>query len=110
MINSVTLIGRLGKDPELQTTEAGTSKATFPLAFHEYCMKNGERQTVTHWFTCVAFGPLAELCAEFTHKGCRVGVHGSLQQRSWVDKDGKPAQSVEIRIDDIEFVSNGRGE
>lgn len=68
MINSVTLIGRLGQDPELRTTENGMSIANFSLAHNEVRLVNGNRETVPHWFRCVAFGSLAQLCVEYLRK------------------------------------------
>ncbi len=105
MINSVTVIGRLGMDPEIRTTESGTSVASFRLANHEYRQVNGERQTVTHWFHCVAFGSLAQLCAEFVQKGAKVGIHGKLRQRLWETPDGDKRSTIEIHVRDIEFLS-----
>jgi single-strand DNA-binding protein len=115
MINSVTLIGRLGQDPELRTTENGTSIANFSLAHNEIRLINGNRETVPHWFRCVAFGSLAQLCVEYLHKGSRIGISGSLKQRSWETDDGNKRNSVEILVKDIEFLSanpnrNGDGE
>ena len=109
MINSVTIIGRLGKDPELRTTENGASMVKFSLAHNEYRNVNGERITQTHWFDCVAFGSLAELCSEFIHKGARVGVHGNLKQNRWETQNGDKRNSVEIFVRDVEFLSsNGK--
>ncbi len=109
MINSVTLIGRLGKDPELRTTENGASMVKFSLAHNEYRNVNGERKTQTHWFDCIAFGSLAELCSEFIHKGARIGIHGNLKQNRWETQNGEKRSSVEILVRDVEFLSsNGK--
>ncbi len=109
MINSITIIGRLGADPEIRTSESGNSVVRFPLAYHEYRQNNGERETVTHWFNCCAFGPLADVCSQFTHKGARVGIHGKLRQNSWMTKEGEKRKSIEIHVRDIEFLStNGK--
>ncbi|MBN1356152.1 single-stranded DNA-binding protein [bacterium] len=111
MINNVTIIGRLGADPELKSSETGTSVVSFPLAFNEYRKIDGERKSITHWFTCCAFGPLAELCSEFTHKGARVGISGQLRHHTWETKEGEKRGNVEIQIRDIEFLStNGNPE
>lgn len=105
MINAVTIIGRLGKDPELRTSEAGTSVCEFQLAHHEFRQVNGEHQTITHWFKCVAFGSLAQLCAEFLHKGARIGIHGNLRQKVWETEEGVKRTNVEIHLTDIEFLT-----
>ena len=108
MINSVTLIGRLGQDPELRTTENGTSIVNFSLAHNEIRLVNGNRETTPHWFRCVAFGSLAQLCVEYLHKGSRIGISGSLKQRNWEAEDGNKRSSVEILVKDIEFLSPNR--
>ncbi len=105
MINTVTIIGRLGQDPELKTTENGVSIANFSLAHNEMRLINGNRETIPHWFKCVAFGSLAQLCVEYLNKGSRIGVSGSLKQRSWETDDGNKRSSVEILVKDIEFLS-----
>ncbi len=105
MINTVTLIGRLGNDPELRTSESGTSVVNFNLANHEFRQVNGERQTITHWFKCVAFGSLAQLCSEFMHKGARVGIQGNLRQNSWETKEGDKRLTTEIHLRDVEFLT-----
>jgi single-strand DNA-binding protein len=105
MINSVTLIGHLGKDPELRTTEAGASVVTFPIAYHEFKQINGEKQNVTHWFNCFAFGTLAEICSEFMHKGAKVGITGQLRQKNWETKEGEKRSGVEIQVREVEFLT-----
>ncbi|MBN1297712.1 single-stranded DNA-binding protein [bacterium] len=106
MINTVTIIGRLGKDPEMRVTENGASVANFSLAHNEIRLVNGAREQIPHWFQCVAFGSLAQLCAEYLHKGSRVGISGALRQRSWETNEGEKRNSVEILIRDIEFISS----
>lgn len=105
MINSVTIIGRLGKDPELRTTENGASMVNFNLAHNEIRLVNGAREQIAHWFRCTAFGSLAQLCAEYLSKGSRIGVSGALRQRSWETSEGQKRNSVEILVRDIEFLS-----
>ncbi len=106
MINSVTLIGRLGADPELKTNINGTSIVNFPLACHEYRRTDGGREMITHWFSCCAFGNLARWCSDFAHRGARVGIRGSLKQNTWETKTGEKRNTVEIQVRDIEFISS----
>jgi single-strand DNA-binding protein len=105
MINSVTLIGHLGKDPEIRTTEGGASVVSFPLAFHEFRQVKGEKQTITHWFNCFAFGSLAEICSEYMHKGAKVGIMGQLRQKTWESKEGQKRNSVEIQVREVDFLN-----
>jgi len=106
MINSITIIGRLGQDPELRTTENGSSMVNFNLAHNEIRMVNGNREQTPHWFRCVAFGSLAQLCSEYLNKGSRIGVSGSLRQRKWETSDGDKRSTVDILVRDIEFLSS----
>lgn len=104
MINSVTMVGHVGKDPELHTAESGTSIVRFPFAYHEFRQQNGERQNITHWFNCVAFGNLATICSEFMHKGAHIAINGNLKQRSYENKEGEKRNSIEIHLRDVEFL------
>ncbi|MCD4653376.1 single-stranded DNA-binding protein [bacterium] len=106
MINSVTIIGRLGKDPELRTTENGSSLVNFSLAHNENRLVNGNREQIPHWFRCVAFGSLAQLCSEYLSKGSRIGVSGALRQNNWETNEGEKRSSVDILVKDIEFLSS----
>jgi len=106
MINSVTIIGRLGQDPELRTTENGASLVNFSLAHNEIRLINGAREQIAHWFRCVAFGSLAQLCAEYLSKGSRIGISGTLRQRKWETSEGEKRNTVEILVRDIEFLSS----
>ncbi|HPQ40359.1 MAG TPA: single-stranded DNA-binding protein, partial [bacterium] len=99
------IIGRLGKDPELRTTENGASLVNFNLAHNEIRLVNGTREQIAHWFRCTAFGSLAQLCAEYLSKGSRVGISGALRQHTWETSEGQKRSNVEILVRDIEFIS-----
>lgn len=115
MINSVIVVGNLGADVEVRHSAGGTAMANFRLAVNEHFKnKDGEKQQKTHWFTCTAFGRNAEILAQYTKKGNKVGVVGSLSERSWEDKDGNKRNVVEIRANSIELLGgkadgNGNG-
>jgi single-strand DNA-binding protein len=97
MINKVTLVGNLGKDPEIRHLEGGTSVAKFSLATNEnYRDKNGEWQTQTEWHDVVAWRQLAERVARDLHKGSLVYVEGKITHRKWQDKEGQDRYSTEI--------------
>lgn len=97
MINKVTLIGHLGRDPELRTLEGGVSVVKFSLATNEsYRDKNGEWQTQTEWHDIVAWRQLAERAAKDFHKGSLVYVEGKITHRKWQDKDNQDRYSTEI--------------
>ena len=88
MINKVTLIGNLGRDPEIKHFEGGSSVAKFSLATNEnYRDKNGEWKTETEWHDIVAWRHLAERAVKDLHKGSMVYIEGKLTHRKWQDKD-----------------------
>lgn len=105
MINSTTLIGNLGNDPKVQYLDNGTPVASFSVACHEfYKDKDGTRQKRTHWIRCSAFGRLAEVCSQYLRKGNRVGLHGPLHFRSWVDKEERKQSSLQLQVRDLEIL------
>lgn len=89
--NKITLIGNLGKDPELRYTPDGLAVATFSLAVGEKV--KGEEKTT--WFKIIAFGKLGEVCGEYLKKGKQIYIEGRLQTSEWVDKEGKARFSLE---------------
>jgi single-strand DNA-binding protein len=96
-VNRVTLIGNLGRDPELRSTPGGTSVATFTLATSErWTDKDGGQQERTEWHNIVAWGRQAEVCAQYLRKGSGVYIEGRLQTRSWEDKQGGQRKTTEI--------------
>jgi len=96
MYNKVTLVGRLGSDPEVKYTQSGTPVATFSLATSETWKKDGEKQEKTEWHKIVTWERLAEVCGEYLTKGKLVLIEGKLQTRSWDDKEGNRRQVTEI--------------
>ena len=96
-LNRVYLIGHLGRDPESRSTPSGRSVCTFSLATSRaWHAPDGERREETEWFNIVAWGSLAEICAEHLRRGQRVFIEGRLQNRRWDDAEGHRHQSVEI--------------
>ena len=97
MINKVTLIGRLGKDPELKYLDNGTAVTSFSIATSEkYKDKDGERQEKTEWHNIVFWQRLAEIAKEYLHKGSLVYIEGKIQTRQWEDKEGQTRYTTEI--------------
>lgn len=97
MINKVTLIGNLGKDPEVRKLESGASVAKFSVATNEnYKDKNGEWQTITEWHNVVAWRALADRAERDLKKGSLVYIEGKLTTRKWQDKEGADRYTTEI--------------
>jgi single-strand DNA-binding protein len=110
MINTVTIVGNLGQDPEIRYTANGVPVASFTVAVNEaYKGKDGQRVKKVHWFRVSAFQRLAEVIGEYCVKGSKVGVRGQLQQRTWQDSEGMNHSIVEIRARELELLSGKNG-
>ena len=105
-VNRVVLLGNLGGDPELKTTPAGVSVATFSLATNEsWTDKNsGEKQEKVEWHRIVVWRKLAEVCNEHLQKGSKVYLEGKLQTRTWDDNNGQKHYMTEVIAHDIVFL------
>jgi single-strand DNA-binding protein len=96
-VNKAIIVGNLGADPEVRTTQSGTQVATFSVATSEtYNDSSGQRQERTEWHRVVAFGRLGEICGQYLHKGKQVYIEGRIQTRKWQDKDGQDRWTTEI--------------
>ncbi|MFM6935083.1 MAG: single-stranded DNA-binding protein [Flavobacteriales bacterium] len=88
--NKVSLIGRLGVQPEVVNLESGRKLARFTLATNEnYKNKNGEWQSITQWHTINAWGKLADLVQKLLMKGQEIIVEGKLVNQSYENKNGE---------------------
>ena len=101
-MNRVTLLGRLGKDPETRTSQAGKAVTKFSLATDRGW---GEKKT-TDWHACVCFDKTAEIAAKFLAKGRQVAVEGCVSYRKWDKDDGTTANITEILVDRLELISD----
>lgn len=101
-VNKVTLIGNVGKDPEIQILEGNLVVAKFPLATTEnHKDKNGNTVSHTEWHTVVLWRGLAELAQKFLHKGSMIYVEGRIRYRNWEDKEKVKRSSTEIVADNF---------
>lgn len=96
-VNKVTLIGTVGRDPEMRYTPGGSAIANFSLATNEsYNDKNtGQRVENTEWHRIVAFGKLAEIIQQYVKKGGKLYIEGKLRTNEW-EKDGIKRYSTDI--------------
>lgn len=107
MVNKVTLIGRLGKDPEIRTLDNGTYVAKFSLATDEsYKDRNGEWQTQTEWHNVIMWRDMAERAERMLKKGSLVYIDGKLTSRSWQDQNGQTRYITEIRANTFRALSS----
>lgn len=110
-MNKVFLIGNLTRDPELSETASGVAVCRFSVAVtRDFKNSNGERET--DFFNLTTWREKAELCARYLKKGNKVAVMGSLQNRSYEDKDGVKRTATDVVVDNVEFLTpkNASGE
>jgi single-strand DNA-binding protein len=108
MINRVTLVGRLGKDPETKYLPSGDPVVNFSVATDEVWKdKDGKKVQRTEWHNVKAFKKLAEICGEYLTKGKLVYIEGKIQTSSWEDKEGKKQYRTEIIADTMKMLSGG---
>lgn len=101
--NQVTLVGRVGADPEVKALASGTMVANFRVAVSErFKDKSGKQQERTDWFTVEAWAKLAELCGQYVKKGSVVLVSGQLRNDEW-EKDGKKQTKTKIVAQNVTF-------
>jgi single-strand DNA-binding protein len=105
-INSITIVGRLGGDPEIRTTQSGSTVTKFSLATDRYNGK--ERDKTTDWHRVVCFGQLAENCAKYLAKGRQAAVRGSMKYGSY-EKDGVRHNTAEVMAEEVQFLGGGNG-
>ena len=110
-VNKVILIGNLGQDPELRYTGNGTAVCNLRIATNEsYKDKDGQLVEKTEWHSVVAWSRLAEICGEYLKKGSRVYFEGSLQTRSWEDRDGNTRYTTEIKAREMMMLDSRGGD
>jgi single-strand DNA-binding protein len=110
MLNKVTLIGRVGKDPEIKYTGAGKAIANFSIATSESYKdkQTGEKVEKTEWHNISAFDRLAEVIGEYVKKGALLYVEGKIQTRKY-EKDGVERYATSILINEMKMLG-GRSE
>lgn len=103
-MNKLVLVGNLTKDPEVGETSGGIAYAKCAIAVtRNYTNQDGERET--DFFDFTLWRERAELAEKYLHKGSKVGIVGSIQNRSWEDEEGNKRKMTEIKVDEIEFLS-----
>jgi single-strand DNA-binding protein len=109
-INRVTLLGNLGKDPDLRTSPEKTPVCVLRVATDERHKDNEGAQSVhTEWHDVVTFGRTAEVCASLLRKGREVYVEGRLRTKKWQDKEGHDRYGTEIHATSVELIGAKAG-
>ena len=105
----ITVIGHLGRDPEMRYTPSGQSVTSFSIASSRRYTAEGEQKEETDWFRVSAWGRLSELCNQYLTKGQQVYIEGRLHLGSYEGRDGQTRWSNEIFLTDVQFLSRGSG-
>ena len=106
-MNSVVLIGRLTKDPEVAYLDSGTAIGRFTLAVDRITKSGEERKA--DFIRITVFGKQAENCAKFITKGRQVAVEGRIQTGSYQNKNGDTVYTTDVIANRVEFLSGGGG-
>lgn len=109
--NKIVIVGYLGRDVETRYLPDGTAVSNFSVATTEKSKRGGESQEITTWFRANCYGKLAELCAEWLHKGSQVYVEGRLSQEEYTDRDGNKRSTLTVKATEVQFLgSKGDGQ
>ena len=109
MLNHITLMGRLVRDPELRRTGTGIAVASFTVAVDRDFSGRDGGEKETDFIDCVAWRQTGEFVSKYFTKGSMIVVSGRLQIRSWNDKDGNKRRTAEIVADNVYFGDSKRG-
>ena len=101
MLNMIAAIGRLTHTPELRTTTSGKEICSFDVACERSYSANGQRET--DFLPCVAWGKTAQFISQYFDKGSMIAVNGSIQTRSYQDKQGSNRTKVEVLANNVSF-------
>lgn len=109
MINNLTLVGRLTKDPDLKYTGNGTAVAAFTLAVNRnFTNQSGEREA--DFINCVIWRKPAETLANYAKKGVLIGVTGRIQTRSYDNQQGQKVYVTEVVADNFQLLENKKAD
>jgi len=110
-INKVILIGNVGSDPEVRYMPNGNAVSTLSIATSETWKdkQTGEKQDRTEWHRVVFYNRLGEIAGEYTKKGSRIYIEGSLRTRKWQDQQGVERYTTEIIANEMQLLDTRQG-
>ena len=108
MLNHITIMGRLTRDPELRRTGSGIAVASFTVAVDRDIVNRDGGERETDFIDCVAWRHTGEFVSKYFTKGSMIVVSGRLQIRNWTDKDGNKRRSAEVVADNCYFGESKR--
>jgi len=102
--NKITIVGHLGRDPEIRYLPDGTAVCSFSVATSKKSKRGGEPQDITTWFKINAWGKQGEACNQYLAKSSLVYIDGELSLNEYTDKEGNKRTSLEVRANDVQFL------
>ena len=108
MLNHITIMGRLTRDPELRRTGSGVAVASFTVAVDRDFGNREGGEKETDFIDCVAWRQTGEFVSKYFTKGRMIVVSGRLQIRNWTDKEGNKRRSAEVVADNVYFGDSKR--
>lgn len=109
MLNTITIMGRLTRDPELKTTPSGAAVTSFTLAVERDFKDKETGEKATDFIDCVAWRGTAEFVARYFSKGRMAVASGRLQLRDYTDKDGNKRRAAEVVAENVYFGDSNNG-
>lgn len=110
MYQQITIIGNVGRDPELRYTNSGIAVCDFSVAVNRRTKNQaGEQIDETTWFRVTAWRQLAEVVAQYLKKGRQVMVVGTVKASAYLDKAGQPAATLEVTANEVKFLGGREG-
>jgi len=107
-VNKITVIGHLGRDPEMRYTPNGQAVTSFSVASsRRYTTSGGEQKEETEWFNVSAWGKLGETCNQYLTKGQQVYIEGRMSSRTYEGRDGTTRVSIDVFLNDVQFLGRG---
>ena len=105
--NKITIVGNLGRDPELRYTPQGAAVCSFSMATNEKRRdKSGELQDITTWFKVTLWRQQAENAAKYLTKGSPVYIEGRLRIEEWTDRDNNNRYTLDVQATDMQFIGS----
>ena len=107
MYQQITIIGNVGRDPEMHYTQGGVAVCDFSVAVNKrYTTADGEKREEVTWFRVTCWRQLAEVVGKYLTKGKQIMVVGEVSGSAYIAKDGSPAASLEITANTVKFLGH----
>jgi single-strand DNA-binding protein len=103
--NKITIVGYLGRDPQIRYTPQGTAVCDFSIATSERRGGGADAQDITTWFKITVWGKQAETANQYLAKGRQVYIEGRLRQEEYTDREGLKRTSLTVNASDVQFLT-----